>query len=119
MRLWANDPDAAEKSMIEAERALRETGMERLTSALRKQIGTEAYQYLSPRVHLSRGAATRTIPALASKLKADLVVMGTVARTGIPGLIIGNTAEAILEQLHCSVLAIKPPGFSSPVQLEE
>jgi len=37
--------------------------------------------------------------------------MGTIARTGISGLIIGNTAEAILNQLECSVHAIKPPGF--------
>lgn len=47
--------------------------------------------------------------------RADLVVMGTVARTGVAGLIIGNTAEAILEQVNCSVLAIKPAGFKSPV----
>ena len=45
-------------------------------------------------------------------------VAGTVARTGIPGLIMGNTAEAILEQLDCSVLAIKPPGFVTPVSLQ-
>jgi len=31
----------------------------------------------------------------------------------------GNTAEAILEQLDCSVLAIKPPGFVTPVLLQE
>jgi len=52
-------------------------------------------------------------------LQADLVVMGTVARTGIAGWLIGNTAEAILEQLQCSVLAVKPHGFVSPVKLAE
>jgi nucleotide-binding universal stress UspA family protein len=45
--------------------------------------------------------------------------MGTVARIGIPGLLIGNTAETILDQLDCSVLAVKPPGFVSPVALDE
>lgn len=44
--------------------------------------------------------------------------MGTVARTGISGVIIGNTAEAVLEQLQCSVLALKPPGFVTPVKLD-
>jgi nucleotide-binding universal stress UspA family protein len=63
-----------------------------------------------------RGEAKKVIPKLVGKLKADLVVMGTVARTGIPGFIIGNTAEAILNQLQCSVLAIKPSGFVSPVK---
>jgi nucleotide-binding universal stress UspA family protein len=48
----------------------------------------------------------------------DLVVMGTVARGGIPGLLIGNTAERVLRQLPCSVLAVKPDGFVSPVKLD-
>jgi len=43
--------------------------------------------------------------------------MGTVARTGIPGLIIGNTAETVFSQVSCSILTIKPAGFKSPVKL--
>lgn len=45
----------------------------------------------------------------------DLVVMGTVARTGIAGLVMGNTAERLLRRLRSSVIALKPPGFKSPV----
>lgn len=45
----------------------------------------------------------------------DLVVMGTVARGGIAGLLIGNTAERVLRTLPCSVLAVKPDGFVCPV----
>jgi nucleotide-binding universal stress UspA family protein len=41
--------------------------------------------------------------------------MGTVARTGIAGLVMGNTAERVLRRLHGSVLAVKPPGVVSPV----
>jgi nucleotide-binding universal stress UspA family protein len=41
--------------------------------------------------------------------------MGTVSRTGIRGLIIGNTAETILRSVRCSVLAVKPEGFVTPV----
>ncbi len=44
----------------------------------------------------------------------DLIVMGTVARTGIPGLLIGSTAASILQRVNCSVLAVKPDGFASP-----
>jgi nucleotide-binding universal stress UspA family protein len=47
--------------------------------------------------------------------KIDVLVMGTVARTGIPGFIIGNTAESVVQQLSCSLLALKPNGFISPV----
>jgi nucleotide-binding universal stress UspA family protein len=44
--------------------------------------------------------------------------MGTVARTGISGFFMGNTAETILNQLDCSVLAVKPQGFVTPVTLD-
>ena len=47
----------------------------------------------------------------------ELLVMGTVARAGIMGLITGNTAERLLPQIPCSVLAVKPKGFKSPVAL--
>ena len=55
------------------------------------------------------------IPDLAAKLRIELIVMGTVCRTGLPGLLIGNTAENVLGQVDCSVLAAKPEGFVSPV----
>jgi universal stress protein E len=71
-----------------------------------------------PKTHLVRGSARREIPALARQLQVDHVVMGTVGRTGIPGLLMGNTAETILQQVDCSVLAIKPPGFVTPVTLD-
>lgn len=49
----------------------------------------------------------------------QLLVMGTLARTGIPGLITGNTAERLLPWIPCSVLAVKPTGFESPVRLNQ
>jgi len=68
--------------------------------------------------HVIQGPAQFVVSDLARELSADLVVMGTVARTGIDGFFMGNTAESILGQLDCSVLTIKPPGFTSPVTLE-
>mgnify|MGYP000314302148 FL=1 len=81
------------------------------------RLGPEAARYLKPNAHLVNGWARKEIPALIRELKADLVVMGTVARTGISGLLMGNTAEMILTQIDCSVLAAKPRGFVSPVTL--
>ena len=49
----------------------------------------------------------------------ELLVMGTVGRAGVLGLITGNTAERLLPQIPCSVLAVKPTGFKSPVMLDE
>lgn len=82
-------------------------------------MGKDVADYVKPRFHMPKGSARKMIPKLAKELEADCVVMGTVGRTGIPGLIMGNTAETILDQLDCSVLAIKPPGFETPVTLDD
>ena len=58
------------------------------------------------------------IPGFAQKERVELIIMGTVGRTGISGFFIGNTAEAILGRVDCSVLAVKPPGFETPVHLD-
>ena len=58
------------------------------------------------------------IPAFVHEQSVDLVVMGTVARSGVSGIIMGNTAEQILDQLGCSVLALKPEGFVCPIKLQ-
>ena len=54
---------------------------------------------------------------MARRLGVGLIVMGTVARTGLSGLFMGNTAEEILRSVDCSVLAVKPEGFVTPVKL--
>jgi nucleotide-binding universal stress UspA family protein len=69
-------------------------------------------------VHFVRGDAGKVLPTLAERLNISLIVMGTVSRTGIRGLIIGNTAETILRSVRCSVLAVKPEGFVTPVSLD-
>ncbi|MEM9342398.1 MAG: universal stress protein [Pseudomonadota bacterium] len=49
--------------------------------------------------------------------RIDTLVMGTLGRVGIPGMFIGNTAESVLTRVECSVLAVKPENFVSPVRL--
>ncbi len=66
-------------------------------------------------VQLVEGEPERAISRYVDMNGVDLVVMGTVARSGIPGLVIGNTAERVLQRLRGSVLAVKPRGFVSPV----
>jgi nucleotide-binding universal stress UspA family protein len=68
-----------------------------------------------PEVHLIKGEAAPLIRELSESLQVDLIVMGTVGRTGIPGFIIGNTAEDVLQTTRASVLAVKPRGFVSPI----
>ncbi len=65
-------------------------------------------------LHL-KGAPGDVIPEHVASAGIDTIVMGTVGRTCIAGLLIGNTAETILGRTSCAILAIKPPGFVSPV----
>lgn len=66
-------------------------------------------------VFLTKGEPADAIAATVAEQKVDLLVLGTLARSGIPGLLIGNTAEDLLERINCSVLAIKPNTFNSPI----
>ena len=116
IRKWSNNPQEASAAYVLGVHARHESAFIALRQQLAERVGRDASDYLSPTFHLRRGAAATVIPETARQLKADLVVMGTVARTGIAGLLIGNTAEAVLEQLQCSVLAVKPTGFISPVK---
>jgi universal stress protein E len=52
------------------------------------------------------------------RLEPDVVVMGTISRGGIPGLLVGNTAERLLGILDCSLVIVKPHDFVCPVTLE-
>ncbi len=112
-------PEKRVKEYVENGRQISTTNLDTLIHDLDSDIGRDALNYINPNAHLIKGSAQGVIPALAKSTEADLIVMGTVARTGIPGFFMGNTAETILNQIDCSVLAIKPPGFVTPVTLEE
>ncbi|MFQ3198887.1 MAG: universal stress protein E [Paraglaciecola sp.] len=66
--------------------------------------------------HLEEGLPEEVIPRLAESLDAELLVIGTVGRQGISGVLIGNTAEHVIDKLNCDVLALKPEGFVTPIR---
>ncbi|MCA9261644.1 MAG: universal stress protein [Planctomycetales bacterium] len=78
------------------------------------QLG-EHHLPLPPQLHYSLLPADEAILNAIEKYAVDVAVMGTLGRTGIPGLMVGNTAERLLPRIDCSVLAIKPTDFRSPV----
>ncbi|MDJ0624144.1 MAG: universal stress protein [Desulfocapsaceae bacterium] len=83
-----------------------------------QHLRREGLEKLKYTFHFLEGIAEEVIVTLADKLAVDLIVMGTLARTDLAGLLIGNTSEAILNQIDSSVIAIKPAGFISPVALK-
>ena len=97
---------------------VRET-QEAHEKCLAELLGKYDLAQLKHQVHLLKGEAGALIPALAKQKEIDLIVMGTVCRTGIPGFFIGNTAETVLQHVDCSVLTVKPDRFVTPVTLDE
>ena len=118
---------------LDCEKRMLSCGLpEEQRDAFREQQRTEAEQRLYGQLSqtdwrtLTYGVLTHVVdgPADAAILKAieeydsELLVMGTIARQDTPGVLIGNTAERILPEVNCSVLAIKPDGFQCPITLD-
>ncbi len=60
------------------------------------------------RGHLVAGDPAVELPRLARSLRAGLIVMGALSRSGLKRIFIGNTAERLLDSLKCDVLVVKP-----------
>ncbi|WP_286232542.1 universal stress protein UspE [Thalassotalea sediminis] len=66
--------------------------------------------------HVKEGLPEDVIDEISQQLDAELVVLGTIGRTGLSAALIGNTAEHVIDRLNCDVLALKPEGYVSPLQ---
>ena len=58
--------------------------------------------------HVVEGLAYEVIPALAEKIGAEVVVIGSHGRTGMLRLLLGNVAEKIIGFATCPVLVVRP-----------
>ncbi|MEZ6103852.1 MAG: universal stress protein [Pirellulaceae bacterium] len=87
------------------------------TKRFDKFLKKHASSVASENAHLIKGRPPETIETFVRENSVDLVVMGTVARSGLAGKLIGNTAEQILDRIECSVLAIKPYDFKTSITL--
>jgi universal stress protein E len=64
-------------------------------------------------VHVELGSPLEVLPRLAGALQADIVAMGAISRSALRRVLIGSTAEDVLDRLPCDALIIKPPDFAS------
>lgn len=71
------------------------------------------------KVHVGKGAPATVIREALAHLDPDLLVMGTLTRGGLAGILVGSTAERLLDRVDCSILALKPDDFVSPIELPE
>ena len=63
---------------------------------------------MTDHTHVREGFPEEVIPEVAKEIEAELVILGTVGRTGLSAALLGNTAEHVISKLSCNLLAIKP-----------
>lgn len=63
--------------------------------------------------HVLEGRATSALEDFVVAKDCDLLVLGSVGRTGLARVLIGNTAERILRRVPCSMLVVKPQPESA------
>ncbi len=68
------------------------------------------------RMHILDGDAATAISGFARQRRAELVVMGSMYRSGLKRLMLGSTAEGVFDTLGCDVLLLKPRGFAAELQ---
>lgn len=102
------DPPLSEDEYSKALDELRAKALEAICEGL-----TEPEP--EPKVHIGRGAPAQVIREAVQHLGPDLLVMGTLSKGGVAGMLTGSTAERLLQRVDCSLLAVKPHDFVSPI----
>lgn len=106
----------------------RYSDAEERRSEYRKEVRTKARDQMKALagesvedvdILLSDHNIVEVLPEMVAQGQADLVVMGSVSRSGIAGFIIGNSAEKLLDRLKCSLLVMKPDDWHNPIEIEE
>ena len=104
---------------VESEQQRNRQALDTCLSELRESVASDMLPAFNPVCHLVKGNHRDEIVRHAINMEADLVVVGDLAHSGLTGLIVDSTAEAIVQHLHCSVLIVKPSGFVTPVVVEK
>jgi universal stress protein E len=97
---------AAASRIVTVESARASSGFERLLRPT---------NIPAARRHLLGGDPCEAVRATAARLRSDIVVMGALSRSGLKRLLIGNTAERLLDRLPCDLLIVKPAEFTNRV----
>lgn len=67
--------------------------------------------------HIIDGRAMDVIEGVTRDLGVQILVMGAVSRSGMRSLLIGHTAERILDRVNCDLLIVKPPRFEHAISV--
>jgi len=112
--------DILRKRMRDDEfRQLIQIGQDDAQRRLESLLADHGLDGQSETAHLLHGDPCLELPKFAEEHQIDMIVMGTIARGGVAGALVGNTAESLLNRVQCSILAVKPDDFVSPITLDE
>jgi universal stress protein E len=73
---------------------------------------TDRYGVAGANLHVDAAAAAEYLPRMVVEYHADILVMGAIARSGLKRVLLGSTAERVLEGLPCDALVVKSPDFA-------
>lgn len=73
-----------------------------------KMLNSEELLGVAHEVLITRGLLRRVLPELIEKHEIDLIVMAARRHEGFPRLLLGSTAEAVLEATSCPVVVVGP-----------
>ena len=104
---FAKVPKDEFRALLKEEEEQRSQWLIELIDDCRNKMDKETASVFEPKIALLHGEPRVVIPEFAKKLDADILAMGTVSRKGVGGLLIGNTAEEILNRISCSVVTQK------------
>lgn len=85
----------------------------------RKACEQYAHKYsLKPQqIHIEEGETDQVVATVVEDIDADLLLVGSVGRSGLSGLLLGNSSEALVDQVLCDLLIIKErDGVAEPIQ---
>ncbi|MCJ2376961.1 universal stress protein [Vibrio sp. ZSDZ34] len=94
---------------------MRDERIARLNALLAKHDNSS----LTIQTQVLEGETRDVLPQFISDSQANLVILGSMSRSGIAGFVMGNTAESMINKLECSVITIKPDTFESPILMNK
>lgn len=102
------------EARVEYERSKREMAVDHIQRILAATPMAEV-----SKLHVGLNSPTQAILEGVEHLEPGLVVMGTISRGGIAGVLMGNTAERLVDRIDCALLTVKPEDFVCPVSLDQ
>jgi nucleotide-binding universal stress UspA family protein len=90
-----------------------------IIKAVQRLIMNHGLVLRSLKIEVRHGSPAQKIVQTADELHADLIIMSTHGRTGLPHVLVGSIAEKVVRRARCPVLTVKPDEVRELIDLTE